>query len=100
MARSSLLFPSLLSRRRKSDRRPLRLNRRPVRPQLEALERRDLLASYTTPEDTSLVVSDAALVHAVVIAGPAHGKVAFSDAGGFTYTPAENYNGQDAFVYG
>jgi hypothetical protein len=100
MARSSFLFPSLLSRRRKLDRRESRLNRRPVRPQLESLERRDLLASFSTLEDTPLVVSDPNLLHAGLIAGPAHGKVSFSDAGGFTYTPAENYNGQDAFVYG
>src|SRR4029077_7666339 len=100
MARLTFLF-----RKRKSNRLSARLsrgrlNRRPVRPLLESLEQRDLLASYTTPEDKPLVVSDPALVHAVVIAGPAHGTVAFSDAGGFTYKPAENFNGQDAFVYG
>jgi hypothetical protein len=99
MARSSFLFPSLW-RRRKLERSEARLNRRPLRPQLESLERRDLLASFTTLEDMALVVSDPNLVHAGLIAGPAHGKVSFSDAGGFTYTPAENYNGQDAFVYG
>src|SRR6185369_2349628 len=97
MARSTVLFRRRTLERRSSQ---LKLNRRPVRPLLETLERRDLLASYTALEDTPLLVSDPALVHAVVIAGPAHGTVSFSDAGGFTYKPAENYNGHDAFVYG
>src|SRR5262249_48349280 len=30
---------------------------------------------------------------------PAHGTVSLSAGGGFTYTPALNYNGTDSFVY-
>src|SRR6187455_467117 len=76
------------------------VNRRPLRPRLEPLERRDLLAAFATLEDKPLIVSDPNLAHIAILSEPAHGKVALTDLGGFVYTPAENYNGSDAFVYG
>jgi VCBS repeat-containing protein len=35
----------------------------------------------------------------VVVAGPAHGTLTLAANGGFTYTPAANYNGPDSFTY-
>ncbi len=67
---------------------------------LESLERRELLASYVTPEDKPLVVSDAALANIFILANPQHGTVSLTSVGGFVYAPKENYNGEDAFVYG
>ncbi|QEL17641.1 Calx-beta domain-containing protein [Limnoglobus roseus] len=34
-----------------------------------------------------------------LVAGPLHGTLALSPNGGFTYTPAADYNGPDAFTY-
>lgn len=73
---------------------------RPLRPLLESLERRDLLASFATLEDKPLVVSDPNLAHIVIVSNPAHGTVSLTDLGGFVYKPAEDYNGTDSFVYG
>jgi hypothetical protein len=70
-----------------------------LRPQLESLERRDLLASYTTLEDTPLAVTDASLADAVIVTPPDHGKVALAATGGFVYSPNLNYNGPDRFIY-
>src|SRR5439155_11136537 len=36
---------------------------------------------------------------AVLVAVPAHGTVIVLANGGFTYTPAANYNGSDSFTY-
>src|SRR5262249_3582267 len=36
---------------------------------------------------------------ASLVSGPAHGTLSLSSGGGFTYTPAPNYNGSDSFVY-
>jgi len=36
---------------------------------------------------------------AAVVAQPAHGTVTVNANGGFTYTPALNYNGGDSFTY-
>ncbi len=36
---------------------------------------------------------------AAVVAGPSHGVLTLGPAGGFTYTPAANYNGPDSFTY-
>ena len=67
--------------------------------------------SYTTAEDTGLVVDAASglLAHAtdidgdpltaVLVSGPAHGSVSLNSDGSFTYTPSGNYNGSDSFVY-
>src|SRR6266496_1602641 len=70
-----------------------------LRPLVESLERRDLLASYTTPEDTPFAVSDSSMANAVIVTNPAHGHVFLSNTGGFLYSPTLNYNGPDAFVY-
>src|SRR5262245_23966105 len=66
---------------------------------VERLERRDLLASYTTPEDSLLSVADAGLAGAFIQHGPEHGKLTLTNAGGFVYAPYLNYNGLDRFVY-
>src|SRR5262245_31619982 len=66
---------------------------------LEALERRELLASYATPEDTRLLVSDPAFVGATIVGQPLHGKVFLTDVGGFAYEPKLNYYGPDRFLY-
>src|SRR5262249_14459888 len=36
---------------------------------------------------------------AQLVSGPAHGTLTLSPYGGFTYTPAANYNGPDEFWY-
>jgi VCBS repeat-containing protein len=36
---------------------------------------------------------------AVLVSGPAHGTLALSAGGGFTYTPAADYTGADSFTY-
>ena len=36
---------------------------------------------------------------AVLVSGPTHGTLALQPDGGFTYTPAANYNGPDSFTY-
>lgn len=66
---------------------------------LEFLERRELLASYTTPEDTVLVVSDPSLATLRVVSPPLHGTVSPTNVGGFAYAPAPNYHGPDRFTY-
>src|SRR6202008_3076101 len=66
--------------------------------------------SYTTDEDTALTVAapgvlgndtdvDSTTLTAVVVAPPAHGTLTLHANGGFTYTPAANYNGADSFTY-
>lgn len=65
--------------------------------------------AYVTQEDTALVVGapgvltndgdpDADPVQAQLV-GVAHGEVDLSPSGGFTYTPAENFTGDDTFAY-
>jgi hypothetical protein len=79
-----------------------------LRPRLESLERRDLLASYvfSTAEDTPLVATDANTAYPVLVTHPEHGTVTFKSAtsadntsGGFVYAPAANYFGADHFTY-
>jgi len=41
----------------------------------------------------------AATLSAVLVAGPAHGTVNLKANGGFTYTPATNFVGEDRFTY-
>src|SRR5207302_316194 len=36
---------------------------------------------------------------ATVVSGPTHGTLTLNMNGGFTYTPAPNYNGADSFTY-
>ncbi|MFO0913885.1 MAG: Ig-like domain-containing protein [Pirellulales bacterium] len=67
--------------------------------------------SYTLAEDTTLVVSaeDGVLKNdsdpeddpltAVLVTGPQHGTLNLAADGGFSYTPAENFNGTDTFTY-
>ncbi len=67
--------------------------------------------SYTTAEDTTLQVSAFAGVLAndrdvendpltvTLVTGVANGALSLGGNGAFTYTPALNFNGNDAFVY-
>ena len=66
--------------------------------------------SYSTPEDTVLTVSapgvlgndtdvEGSALTASVQTGPAHGTLTLNASGGFSYTPAANYNGADSFTY-
>ena len=66
--------------------------------------------SYSTDEDTPLVVAAPGVLNndtdpnsnpltAVLVAGAGHGSVTVNPNGGFTYTPAANYNGPDSFTY-
>src|SRR6476620_1820343 len=77
-------------------RNPFRSRRRAL---VEPLESRDLLSTYTTPEDTPLAVTDAGLAGATIIARPQHGTLGVNNTGGFTYLPNVNYNGSDRFLY-
>ena len=66
---------------------------------------------YSTPEDTLLETTagpgvldndadpDGASLTAVLDAGPAHGTLDLRPDGSFTYSPAANWNGVDAFTY-
>src|SRR5207249_4149693 len=42
---------------------------------------------------------DSATLTAVLVTGPANGTLSLSANGGFTYTPAANFNGTDSFTY-
>jgi VCBS repeat-containing protein len=66
--------------------------------------------TYTTDEDTPLVVAkpgvlgndydvDGDSLTAVLVSGPAHGTLTLNSDGSFTYTPAENFCGEDSFTY-
>jgi VCBS repeat-containing protein len=66
--------------------------------------------SYSTDEDTALTVGapgvlgndtdvDGDALSARLVSGPAHGTLTLNADGSFTYTPASNYNGSDAFTY-
>jgi VCBS repeat-containing protein len=66
--------------------------------------------AYSTAEDTPLTVAapgvlgndtdpDGDSLSAVVVSGPAHGSLNLNADGGFTYTPAANFNGTDTFTY-
>ena len=67
--------------------------------------------SYSTPEDTALVVGSAGGVlandsdvdhdpiSAVKVSDPAHGTLSLAANGAFTYTPEAGWNGTDSFTY-
>jgi VCBS repeat-containing protein len=66
--------------------------------------------SYTTREDSALTAPapgvlgndtdpDGDALSASLITGPAHGALALNADGSFTYTPAGDYYGPDAFTY-
>jgi VCBS repeat-containing protein len=66
--------------------------------------------SRTTAEDTQLVVAapgvlandsdvEGQALTAVLVTTTQHGQLTLSANGGFTYTPAANYNGPDSFTY-
>ncbi|MCE5334113.1 MAG: tandem-95 repeat protein [Desulfobacteraceae bacterium] len=67
--------------------------------------------TYTTKEDTKLVVSaskgvlkndsdpEKSELSATLVDGPLHGTLAFKSDGSFTYTPEANFNGTDSFTY-
>src|SRR5205085_1355128 len=43
--------------------------------------------------------ADGNTLSAVLVSGPSHGTVSLAADGGFTYTPAADYNGPDSFTY-
>jgi hypothetical protein len=66
--------------------------------------------TYTTSLNTDLVVAapgvlandsdpDGDALSAVLVSGPAHGALALTASGSFTYTPATGYHGSDSFTY-
>ena len=67
--------------------------------------------SYSTDEDTGLVVNAAAgvlandtdldseTVTAGLVVGPSHGTLTLNSDGSFTYTPEADFNGLDSFTY-
>ena len=66
--------------------------------------------SFTINEDTALTVPAPGVIAndtdvdgdplvATLVAGPAHGALAFHGDGSFSYTPAANFNGIDSFTY-
>src|SRR5207248_2152144 len=66
--------------------------------------------SYSTAEDSTLTVSapgvlgndsdaDGDTLSAILVSGPAHGTLALSADGSFTYTTAAAYSGSDSFTY-
>lgn len=65
--------------------------------------------SYTTAEDTPLVIDAATGVldndvdtdplTAILVTGPSHGTLTLNEDGSFTYTPDDDYYGTDVFTY-
>ena len=66
--------------------------------------------AYLTDEDATLVVGTACVLAndfdvdgdplaAVLVSGPSHGALSLNADGSFAYTPAANFNGNDAFTY-
>src|SRR5439155_6633288 len=67
--------------------------------------------SYSTNEDTTLTVAagsgvlgndtdvDGDALTAILVSGPSHGTLTLNPNGGFTYTPATNYNGPDPYAH-
>jgi Ca2+-binding RTX toxin-like protein len=85
----------------------LRVTSDPVPPNSAPVANDD---AYATAEDIALTVAapgvlandtdvDGDTLTAALVSGPAHGTVTLNPDGSFTYTPAPNYNGPDAFTY-
>ena len=61
--------------------------------------------AVVTEEDTATAIAlsatdvDSSALTYAIGSGPAHGTLTLSANGGFTYTPAANYNGPDSFTY-
>jgi VCBS repeat-containing protein len=66
--------------------------------------------SYTISEDQVLVIPAPGVLQndtdpngdpltAILQSSPTHGTLSLNSGGGFTYTPAANYNGTDSFTY-
>src|SRR5206468_315573 len=66
--------------------------------------------SYSTAEDTPLTIGapgvlgndtdpEGDALTAILVSGPSHGTLTLNPNGGFSYTPAANYNGLDSFSY-
>ena len=66
--------------------------------------------SYSTPEDTALVVSAPGVLGndtdvennpltAILVSGTSNGILVLNPNGSFTYTPTANFNGSDSFTY-
>jgi len=67
--------------------------------------------AYSVNEDAVLTIAapsgvlandsdiDSASLTAALVSGPAHGVLSLNTNGGFTYTPAANFNGADSFTY-
>src|SRR5207253_1542409 len=66
--------------------------------------------SYSVAEDTLLTVAAPGVLGndtdvdgdpktAVLVSGPSNGTLTLNANGGFSYTPAANYNGPDSFTY-
>src|SRR2546421_2156212 len=66
--------------------------------------------AYSTNEDRPLTVAapgvlgndtdvDGDPLRALLVIGPGHGQLTLNADGGFTYTPAPNFNGGDSFTY-
>src|SRR2546429_4743907 len=66
--------------------------------------------NYLTNEGTALTLAapgvlgndtdvDSPTITAVLVAGPTHRTLTLTADGGFTYTPAANYNGPDSFTH-
>ena len=66
--------------------------------------------TYAATEDTTLTIGAPGVVEndtdpesdpltAQIVSGVTHGTLSLSAGGGFTYTPAANYNGTDSFIY-
>ncbi|HSJ27868.1 MAG TPA: cadherin-like domain-containing protein [Acidimicrobiia bacterium] len=67
--------------------------------------------SYSTKQDTALVVSaangvlandtdaDGDALTAILVAGPTNGNLTLNADGSFTYTPNSNFTGSDSFTY-
>ena len=66
--------------------------------------------SFDSPEDTTLTINapgllandsdaDGGLLTPEIVAQPKNGSVVSTGNGGFTYTPNQNFSGQDSFTY-
>jgi len=85
--------------RQRNSRQHRRARRFERKSQVETLEMRSLLASFTTLEDTPLVIDVPTGQQAVVVTPPKAGNVERNNAGDLIYRPLANYHGSDSFAY-